>query len=382
MEKEKNGVKANDSCHTPISCEKMPRALCIVLIIVFIGTLLSFSINILISSYFDPDDFCDDYYDGEERDGMFLSDFADAFYKGTGVRDFVVNADYLFYGNLRSDSVLLGKNGFIFDVYDVDGDYNYIADYVGESLTDEEYLASIAEGIAAVRRPFIEAGSQCSVVIIPNAQTVYGELMPDYFGEISNNTVLKRLTAYMKKINADGYFDMTDVLLAAKGDGQLYNNTENSLNSLGAYYVYRALVGSIPANERGEMRVIDRSDISFNYYNTEGKALARRAGIEALHFNRTVSVEFAFAQNYSIFPRINGVEKTYNTDFSGGLVIHLECINEWDKIMLGEYFSNSFRTVGCRVGANDTKNLFETIAPDITYIFVHEYQLSMFAEAN
>ncbi len=378
MEKEKNGAKTSE----PFSCEKMPRALCIVMTIVFVGLLLSFSINILISSYFDPDDFYDDYYDGEEQDGIFLSDFADSFYKGTGVRDFVVNADYLFYGNLRSDSVLLGKNGFIFDVYDVDGDYNYIADYVGESLTDETYLASIAEGIAAVRRPFIEAGSQCSVVVIPNAQTVYGELMPDYFGEISNNTVLKRLTAYMNKTNADGYFDMTDVLLAAKDDGQLYNNTENSLNSLGAYYVYRALIDKIPADERGEMRVINRKDISLNYHNTEGKTLARRAGIEALHFNRTVSVDFSFSQNYSIFPRINGVEKTYNTDFSGGSVIHLECITEWDKIMLREYFSNSFRTVSCRVGATDIKNLFETIAPDRTYIFVHEYQLSTFADAN
>ena len=76
------------------------------------------------------------------------------------------------------------------------------------------------------------------------------------------------------------------------------------------------------------------------------------------------------------------LKKTYNTDFSGGNVVLLECINEWDKIMLGDYFSNSFRTVGCRVGATDTKNLFETIKPDITYIFVHEYQLSTFADGN
>lgn len=374
MEKENKDIQA--------SLEGMPRTLCIVLTIVFVGILLSFAVNILLSSYFVTDDYCKDYYDGKERDGMFFSQFADGFYKDPDTRDLIVSADYILYGNLQSDSVLLGKNGFLFDVYDAESGYNYIEDYVGESHPDEEYLASLAKGIAEARRPFIEAGSECAVVVIPNAQTVYGELMPEYFGDISDNTVLKRLSAYMKSNGCDGYVDMTDVLVSAKADGQLYNNTENSLNSLGAYYVYRALIDAIPEAERGEMRVIERGELELAHHYTEGKALARRAGIESLHFNRTVSVDFGFPQNYSIFPRVNGVEKTYNTDFSGGNVVLLECINEWDKIMLGDYFSNSFRTVGCRVGATDTKNLFETIKPDITYIFVHEYQLSMFADEN
>ena len=360
----------------------MPRTLCIVLTIVFVGILLSFSVNILLSAYFGTDDYCSDYYDGSRRDGIFFSSFADAFYKDPGMRELIVNVDYLLYGKLRSDSVLLGKEGFLFDVYDSESGYNYIEDYVGESLPDEAYLASLADGIAKARRIFTDAGSECIVVVIPNAQTVYGELMPDYFGEISDNTVLKRLSIYMDEIGAEGYVDMTDVLIGAKGDGQLYNNTENSLNSLGAYYVYRALIDAIPEDQGGEMRVIERSDLELSHHYTEGKTLARRAGIEDLHFNLTVSVDFGFSQNYSIFPRVNGVEKTYNNDFSGGSVVHLECINEWDKIMLGDYFSNSFRTVGCRVGATDTKNLFETIKPDITYIFVHEYQLSTFADGN
>ena len=119
----------------------MPRTLCIVLTILFVGILLSFAVNVLLSSYFATDDYYKDYYDGKERNDIFFSKFADGIYKDSDMRDLIVSADYILYGNLRSDSVLLGKNGFLFDVYDAESGYNYIEDYVGESHPDEEYLA-------------------------------------------------------------------------------------------------------------------------------------------------------------------------------------------------------------------------------------------------
>jgi hypothetical protein len=380
MDKEEKLTALNDAEGKLLENEKMPRALCIVLTIVFIGILLSFSINFLVSAYFDIDDNYEDYYDGEVHEDIFLQYFADAFYKDTGIRDLVSSIDYLFYGNLRSDSVLLGQDGFLFDIYDLENGYNYIEDYVGESLSDRKYLESLAQGIENIRRPYIERGGQCVVVVIPNAQTVYSELMPEYFGEISDKTVLKQLTAYMNEIGAQGYADMTDTLISAKGDGLLYNNTENSLNSLGAYYVYRKLMDGIPKEYGENSRTIERSSLSLSLHYTEGKSLAKRAGISALHLNRTLSVNVDVPQNYKVYPVINGIEKTYNNDLISGAVVLLDCINEWDKIMMGDYFSNSFRLVGCSVG--ETQNLFETIKPDITYIFVHEYQLSMFADEN
>ena len=74
------------------------------------------------------------------------------------------------------------------------------------------------------------------------------------------------------------------------------------------------------------------------------------------------------------------MEKTYNAELPYDEVVLVASTNDWDKIMMTDYFSNSFRLVGCSVG--ETQNLFETIKPDITYIFVHEYQLSTFANGN
>ena len=50
MDKEEKLTALNDAEGKILESEKMPRALCIVLTIVFIGILLSFSINFLVFS--------------------------------------------------------------------------------------------------------------------------------------------------------------------------------------------------------------------------------------------------------------------------------------------------------------------------------------------
>jgi hypothetical protein len=356
----------------------MPRALHIVLTIVFVGVMASLAINFLLSSYFGTEDNYKDYYDGNSYDRIFLQSFADSFYKDAAVRDYVVNFDYLFFKNIHSDRVLLGDDGFLFDIYDDVHNYNFIKDYVGDSYTGEDYLSDLASGIEKLRRGYAEGGSECVVVIIPNAQTIYGELMPDYFGSISENTLLKKLTEYMQSNGMQGYIDMTDALLAAKDQGQLYNNTENSLNSLGAYFVYSAIMEEYGACGR----VIKRDELSLYSHITEGKALARRAGVEKLRYNLTVSVNFNFEQSYRNFPRVNSVEKTYNAELPYDEVVLVASTNDWDKIMMTDYFSNSFGIVGYRVEIEPDPSLFDTIKPDITFVFVREYELSKFAQGN
>ncbi len=366
---------------------KSARALGVIIIVLFIGILLSFLVNFGVSAYLGSEELVNSYYDGEEHANIVFSDFADTFYLSETIRHNIVRVDYYLFRRLPTDSALLGRNDFLFPTYDEKSDYNYVADYLGEiDLSTEEincYYTSVREITAAYK----ELGAKCYFVIIPNSQTVYPERMPGYMGNISEETRLKSVSTYLTQHGVTNFLDLTDSLMRAKDQGELYNNTEDSLNSRGAYYAYLAVLDMLPKEATSQIRRIDLADGDLVLHSTTGKELARAATLENVIKNRTVSLSTDFVQKYQVLLRYDTYEMAfakiqYKAELPSLPRVAIQFSSDWDRIIMIDYFSNTFGITIYRTSLDFNTQVITKTDPSYIICFIHERDLSVIADGS
>ena len=365
---------------------KYARAFGVITIVLFIGILLSFLVNFGVSAYLGTEDLVDSYFDGEEHPNIFLSDFSNTFYLSKQVRSNVIKIDYDLFGRLPTSDVLLGDDEFLFPVLDEDSGYSYVADYLGEYKPTGTELDSYYNGIIDLTKEYRKYGAEIFFVIIPNSQTVYSEKMPEFMGNISNDTRLKSTSRYLKKRTITNFLDLTDALIAAKDQGELYNNTEDSLNSRGAYYAYLAAIDHLPTNVKTEISAIELKDDDLVKHSTAGKELARLAYLEDKIKNRTVSLSTDFEQKYQVFLRFDdyemaSVKMQYKNELPSYPKVLLQFSSDWDRIIMTDYFSNTFGTTIYSLSPAPTKEVLNK-SPAYVFCFIHEKDLDMLADGS
>lgn len=366
---------------------RIPHRLCVVLIVMFVGILLTMTIFFGISSMFGNMAVCDDYFDGAKHPDIVYESFSDVLYRNPQLREQIATYDYILFGNLPDDNVIIGKDDFLFESVDETTGYNYIADYIGYGQTDGDEIRDIARGIVALQKQYRDLGVDCIVAVIPNKQTVYGEKMPDFFGTISTNTRLAGLSKYARENGITGYVDTTQALIAAKSEGVLFNNTEDSVNTLGAYVVYREIVKAFPEEERERLHVLEKGDLEFVSHVTDGKALARRVGLEHIIRNRTVSLSTKFVQMYSVSPKAFYLQISRSLPEYADILTNTPTLivsftpdNEWDRVLMTDYFSNSSGFCGYQSHIDMSPAAVRSIEAEVAVVIVHEHELSVFKE--
>lgn len=368
---------------------KSSRALGVIIIVLFVGILLSFLVNIGVSAYLGSEELVDDYYDGEDHPNIIISDFADTFYLSKKIRGNIIKVDYKLFNRLPTSEVLLGDGEFLFPTVDEETGYNYVADYFGELKPTDIELNRYFNGISELTEEYREHGTEVYFIIIPNSQTVYPELMPDYMGNISENTRLKTVTRYLGKRAVQNYLDLTDALSNAKENGELYNNTEDSLNSRGAYYAYRAVINKLPSFIRKEITPVELNAGDLVHHTTAGKVLARKTSLENEIKNRTVSLSTDFVQKYQIYLSFEDYEydmayakRNYKDELPTMPRIQFQFSSEWDKIIMIDYFSNTFGNTIYRTSPELNPTVIGKTDPAYVICFIHEKDLHMLADGS
>lgn len=368
---------------------KSSRALGVIIIVLFVGILLSFLVNIGVSAYLGSEDLVDEYYDGEDHPNIIISDFADTFYLSKKIRGNIIKVDYKLFNRLPTSEVLLGDGEFLFPTVDEETGYNYVADYFGELKPTDIELNRYFNGISELTEEYREHGTEIYFIIIPNSQTVYPELMPDYMGNISENTRLKTVTRYLGKRAVQNYLDLTDALSNAKENGELYNNTEDSLNSRGAYYAYRAVINKLPSFIRKEITPVELNAGDLVHHTTAGKVLARKTSLENEIKNRTVSLSTDFVQKYQIYLSFEDYEydmayakRNYKDELPTMPRIQFQFSSEWDKIIMIDYFSNTFGNTIYRTSPELNPTVIGKTDPAYVICFIHEKDLHMLADGS
>lgn len=368
---------------------KSSRALGVIIIVLFVGILLSFLVNIGVSAYLGSEELVDEYYDGEDHPNIIISDFADTFYLSKKIRGNIIKVDYKLFNRLPTSEVLLGDGEFLFPTVDEETGYNYVADYFGELKPTDIELNRYFNGISELTEEYREHGTEIYFIIIPNSQTVYPELMPDYMGNISENTRLKTVTRYLGKRAVQNYLDLTDALRNAKENGELYNNTEDSLNSRGAYYAYRAVLNKLPSFIRKEITPVELNAGDLVHHTTAGKVLARKTSLENEIKNRTVSLSTDFVQKYQIYLSFEDYEydmayakRNYKDELPTMPRIQFQFSSEWDKIIMIDYFSNTFGNTIYRTSPELNPTVIGKTDPAYVICFIHEKDLHMLADGS
>ena len=346
----------------------------------FIGLLLSFAIYVSVTMLLGAQTSVGSRYLTERDYQLPLTSYNEAYYKNTTLQELIVRYDYSLLGKVEEKNVLVGKENFLFEFVREQNNYNYLRDYLGEYSYEAESLESIYNFLKLRQTAYRNQDVEYIVAVIPNAMTVYEEKLPAYFQRGEGQSRLEQLTEYLKGKDDITLINLKDALLAAKSAGVLYNNTEDSLNSLGQYFVYQALYNALPEQVKAGTRLIPYEDVTFYTHHTPGKTLAKAAGLANIVSNETVSLSNAMEFNYLLQELYPGTEITYADHNEGeataGQTILLEFSNEWDKIQLMPFFSSTFDDVVYKNTHDFHLLTMETAQPTIVIQFIHEYELN------
>lgn len=370
----------------PVAEDAPTRPINLLYGVFFIGILLSFALYVCVTMLLGANTSISEEYWNGEKYRMPLASYNDAYYKNDTLRQQIIRLDYGLFGKVDDPNVLVGRENFLFEVVREDNNFNYLRDYLGEYSYDEESLESIYQFLKIRQTAYTNQGAEYMLVVIPCAQTVYHEYMPGYIRNAAGTTRLQQLSEYLKTKNDITFIDLTSALLAAKDYGTLYNNTEDSLNSLGQYFVYQALYQALPDRVRAGTEMLDFDDVTLYTHYTDGKTLARTAGMSSVVKNETISLSNVMEFNYFIQELFPGVDVTYAGHSEGieaaGETVLLEFSNEWDKIQLMPYFSTTFDDVVYKTDHTFKLPVIESTQPTLVIQFVHEYELSTLINAE
>lgn len=370
-----------------LTAGKGSRALGVIIIVLFTGILLTFLVNFGVSAYLGSEELLDHYYDGEEHPNIIFSDFADTFYLSESIRQNIIRVDYYLFRRLPTDSVLLGKDGYLFPTYDEKNDYNYVADYLGEIKLYSDELNNYFDSLRTITEEYKKLGVSCYFAVIPNSQTVYSDKMPEYMGNISDRTRLKSVATFLARRSVTNFIDLTDALVSAKENGELYNNTEDSLNSRGAYYAYLAVLDMLPEEATAEINKIDLTGSDLVLHSTTGKELARAASLEQVIKNRTVSLSTDFVQKYQVLLRYDTYDMAfakmqYKNELPSMPRIALQFSSDWDRIIMSDYFSNTFGTTIYRTSLDFNEQVITKTDLKYVIFFIHERDLASIIDGS
>ena len=357
----------------------------LVVITVFIGILLTFSIFYITNLLVDPEgSMAATCYDGsviETTDP--ISSFHRAVYQNDSALAMIHEYQYRLFGVVDSSVVIPGRNDFLFEIQDDETGYHYLKDYTDGTPFTEEQSAAILSELQRRRASYNEREAEYLLVIIPNAQTVYSECMPAYYGSIHANTRLESLDRYLVAHEFYHFVNLTEELQGAKADGPLYNNTENSLNSLGLYYTYQAVYSRFSRNVLENTKQLQRENLEFYQHVTTGKSTARKAGLSDVAENHTVSLSNKTRLNYRFLSDTGRCATTIllpfyiSSETSESPELLLQFSNTWDRLQIEPFFSNTFSKVTYQTDLEDDPAVFEEATPKVVIQFIHENELSL-----
>ena len=137
-------MKTEDQMTAPVPEESTPvRAVDLLYGVFFIGVLLTFSVYVLLTMLLGKQTTVGDHYLTGQDYRIPISDYNEAYYKNTTLQEIITLYDYSLLGKVKDKNILVGKEGFLFEVIRESNNYNYLQDYLGEYAYGEESLESI-----------------------------------------------------------------------------------------------------------------------------------------------------------------------------------------------------------------------------------------------
>jgi len=135
-----------------------------------------------------------------------------------------------------SDTVIAGKGDWLF--YADDGG---IQDYIQAEPFTEEQLRQWQQALERARDWLASRGTRYLVVLAPDKQMIYPELMPASLHRLHDTYRADQLLAYMRAHSSVEIVDLRPAILAAKPHELLYHHYDTHWNDRGALIGYQQI---------------------------------------------------------------------------------------------------------------------------------------------
>jgi hypothetical protein len=151
----------------------------------------------------------------------------------------------------NAPTVLVAKDGWLFFRYGDDPDY---LAYRGLSPMTSQRLDAW-EALFEKRQAWLaQQGIPYFVVILPDKQTIYPELVPKGWQKVIDRSHLDQLEDHLRETHSPvKLLDVRQELFAAKPTGLLYKKTDTHWNDHGAYIAYVAIMNQIAREVPGKV---------------------------------------------------------------------------------------------------------------------------------
>ncbi len=186
---------------------------------------------------------------------------------------------YYGLGEVISDQVLAGKDGWLFYKSTSDGDP--IADYEGTNRYTENEMKQIAQAAMYIQNELENRDIIFSILVAPNKENIYVENMPDeYIHAEESSTDL--LIEYLSDVGVN-VVSPKEELLDQHMTSQVYYSYDTHWNQLGAYIGVRDVLLSWGINmPKLTERNILKSNLKGNYHYCGGDDLAQMARLRSV----------------------------------------------------------------------------------------------------
>lgn len=177
--------------------------------------------------------------------------------------------DYRVLQTSSSESVVVGKEGWLFYKGSQVAGEDPIGDYRGTNAFTDEELQQIADHLTQARDILAAQGKDFVLYIAPNKERVYSELMPDSFGEPNAHCRMNQLISYLRDNTDLKVVCSYDTLMSWKEthpERPIYFQYDTHWNGFGAYVGAEPLVEALgydftPADE---VEITDRGTGSYD----------------------------------------------------------------------------------------------------------------------
>lgn len=296
------------------------------------------------------------------------------------IKTFRRNLDYSFFRRVDDENVIIGKDQWLFEIQDPESGFDYLMDYVSGTPFTESQMREIEWNLRTRMAEYAAKGVEYRLVVIPSTYTACGEYLPDYLGDSAEATRLSVLSGYLSSRGVTSFMDLTEVMKDDGVAGVRYNNTEDSINAYGGYFLYDSVISSLEGMDPAlsEHRLAF-GEIEFATHYTNGRRIAQQIGLRKIITNYTVSLTNQLTERYSVNDATDHcVISRLNGGYGGsGLSVLIECSREWDKIQLTPYFSATFCEVTYENQLTDGALSVDAHMPDVYIQIIHEGELDM-----
>ena len=362
------------------STERLRDTLNAAIIVFFSGILLTFLTLMLFNTGYGIKT-RDDFFDGQEHDGLFFMSLSEIFYKNVEINNNVSEFEFMLFSKVNSDKVILGNNGYLFEMKNDSTGYNFWKDCSGALSFTKQESDAIASAIKSATEYYSSMGIDYYVAVIPNSQTVYHEELPK---EILPQTSPSRRLSLLTALESNGiknYIDTTINLEKHSKNYILFNNTENSPTPLGAFFAYSEICKHLESNGHS-LITISEDSLRYQVHLTKSRALAKQAGVSEHIENVTVSLTSEMKKYFVASENGNAIitrSTLYPVGSSGPRAI-ISTSSENDSSAFTFFFASSFGECMTESTSSISEELLRDFSAEIYIQIIYENELGRISE--